>query len=868
VYASFGPVIIENPTPANLTHVSRSGWSDPVVPRPAADAGSTNVPAPTTLPGNSAGTYWNSSISNVGYQSTGTGSGTWIFADGSGFYNPLNPVDHADAVPVLDALESYQSLNLGPIQVKGGRHTFGAYADFVGEIAEDNEYDNGWAKSWVWTPLQVPLGGSVYRLAPPDRIGGWEYDPVSGYYNCDGLRFTQSPDGGTDTGYWNALTLVPADDEVDYDARLHVASTGADNGFRANSGYSSRPAGCTDAVFVNYNLNSSANWDVGIVQTTDPPAVASYESRHVRSTYFNYGTQTVVTMPANQPMLLLEFYPPAGWTGLQAQTTNGETPVHMMWLDSSFVTGDMDDNSASTTTDENGLARLDVNIASSGYNCLVLYRDSKDGLMDQSIDLIIGIAATPPDLIPVVATGWDREIVPRPAPDAYIGSVMEPDSLIGGLQGTWLNVASLNLSPVALGGTVTHQIFVDGSLLYEVPVSSGYTAGGVDLSINKGPVEVQGGLHTLHVALDGPNAVPEISETNNFAAGQWAWAGQHLAYGPILGLPQPADRNGGHAYLTASEVWDNEDGYRTPAFVPGSGDGMWAAIGAMPGDASDVSLKIHARSDDPAVAFRTPLATSTQPGRELDFVLLNFAQIAGGPYDLGIPDVSGSAGYQLDVETSIYLDPAVVTSHDDELGPNALLDIYELPLTGATLWARVVNLTGGTDLGVALFGPSDGAYGRGDELVPSLATFGGPGEDETIQVEVPTAGHYGLVVFKNRGEDAGTLATYRLEFALPTSTPDLPPVRATRIVSVVPNPFNPRTTLRYELEHSGMVNLRVFNVRGTPIRTLVAAHEEAGTHEISWDGIDDSGHSVSSGVYLAVLESAGVRTTHKMALLE
>ncbi|HKI84996.1 MAG TPA: hypothetical protein VKA63_11755, partial [Candidatus Krumholzibacteria bacterium] len=295
VYASFGPVIIENPTPANLTHVARTGWSDPVVPRPAADAGSTNVPAPTSLPGNSAGTYWNSSISNVGYQSTGTGSGTWIFADGSGFYNPLNPVDHADAVPVLDALESYQSLNLGPIQVKGGRHTFGAIADFVGEIAEDDELDNGWAKSWVWTPLQVALGGSVYRLAPPDRIGGWEYDPVSGYYNCDGLRFTQSPDSGTDAGYWNALTLVPADDEVDYDARLHLASTGADNGFRAYSGYSSRPAGCTDAVFVNYNQNSNANWDVGIVQTTNPPTGASYEARHVRSTYFNYGTQTVVT---------------------------------------------------------------------------------------------------------------------------------------------------------------------------------------------------------------------------------------------------------------------------------------------------------------------------------------------------------------------------------------------------------------------------------------------------------------------------------------------------------------------------------------------------------------------------------------------
>jgi hypothetical protein len=73
----------------------------------------------------------------------------------------------------------------------------------------------------------------------------------------------------------------------------------------------------------------------------------------------------------------------------------------------------------------------------------------------------------------------------------------------------------------------------------------------------------------------------------------------------------------------------------------------------------------------------------------------------------------------------------------------------------------------------------------------------------------------------------------------------------------VPNPFNPRTTLRFELTAGATVELAVFDVSGRRIATLAAGHRAAGRHEAVWQGRDDAGRSVPSGVYLARLRVDG-----------
>jgi hypothetical protein len=64
-----------------------------------------------------------------------------------------------------------------------------------------------------------------------------------------------------------------------------------------------------------------------------------------------------------------------------------------------------------------------------------------------------------------------------------------------------------------------------------------------------------------------------------------------------------------------------------------------------------------------------------------------------------------------------------------------------------------------------------------------------------------------------------------------------------------PNPFNPETTIKYNVAEGGSVSLRIYNVVGQVVRTLVAEQQSAGRYTIRWNGTDDRGVSVSSGIY-------------------
>lgn len=83
-----------------------------------------------------------------------------------------------------------------------------------------------------------------------------------------------------------------------------------------------------------------------------------------------------------------------------------------------------------------------------------------------------------------------------------------------------------------------------------------------------------------------------------------------------------------------------------------------------------------------------------------------------------------------------------------------------------------------------------------------------------------------------------------------------------------PNPFNPTTTITYALDESTDVSLRIYDAAGTLVRTLVDGRREARHHRVEWDGHDQEGNSVASGVYFYRLEGGGEALTKKMVLLK
>lgn len=82
-----------------------------------------------------------------------------------------------------------------------------------------------------------------------------------------------------------------------------------------------------------------------------------------------------------------------------------------------------------------------------------------------------------------------------------------------------------------------------------------------------------------------------------------------------------------------------------------------------------------------------------------------------------------------------------------------------------------------------------------------------------------------------------------------------------------PNPFNPRTTIKYATSKAGHVTLRIYNVQGALVKTLADKHVDAGQHEASWDGRNSAGQTVSSGVYYAkAFSTGGTSDVMKMVL--
>jgi len=105
--------------------------------------------------------------------------------------------------------------------------------------------------------------------------------------------------------------------------------------------------------------------------------------------------------------------------------------------------------------------------------------------------------------------------------------------------------------------------------------------------------------------------------------------------------------------------------------------------------------------------------------------------------------------------------------------------------------------------------------------------------------------------------------------ALPGSQPaDTPPVVQTLVLHpVFPNPFNPSATVRFETRRSGTATVTIHDAAGRLVRVLFAGEVTAGPNVKTWNGLDDSGAAVSSGIYLIRVTHAGAQVQQKAVLV-
>ena len=102
---------------------------------------------------------------------------------------------------------------------------------------------------------------------------------------------------------------------------------------------------------------------------------------------------------------------------------------------------------------------------------------------------------------------------------------------------------------------------------------------------------------------------------------------------------------------------------------------------------------------------------------------------------------------------------------------------------------------------------------------------------------------------------------------VPNNDPATIPV-VTSLEGNYPNPFNPETAINFSLKESGKVRINIYNLKGQLVRQLLDTELPAGRHQIVWNGKDNQGRSVSSGIYLYRMEAKGYTNTKKMMLMK
>jgi len=158
--------------------------------------------------------------------------------------------------------------------------------------------------------------------------------------------------------------------------------------------------------------------------------------------------------------------------------------------------------------------------------------------------------------------------------------------------------------------------------------------------------------------------------------------------------------------------------------------------------------------------------------------------------------------------------------------------------------------------------PGDAAPTQDYDLVSGGAQLAGGGAHTFVDAAVEGDRWYAYLIAQV--DPSGSIVRYSAPMVVQASaTPQV-----LRLLPAVPSPFQGSTRLRYVLpQPGGKVDLRIFDVSGRVVRSLVRGERPGGVHEALWDGRDDQGHRLAAGLYFCRLRAAATTRTTRLLLL-
>jgi subtilisin-like proprotein convertase family protein len=300
---------------------------------------------------------------------------------------------------------------------------------------------------------------------------------------------------------------------------------------------------------------------------------------------------------------------------------------------------------------------------------------------------------------------------------------------------------------------------------------------------------------------------------------------------------------------------DDHSGVLVQAIPNGSSmvtgpDGTYTLPGLFHGEYMIVATRQGWATDSEAVTLEPD-----QHLTDIDFVLTPTSQVeVWDTPGLSIPD-NNPIGVSSTIDVTV---PGIVTAVEVfvDITHTYIGDlIVELTAPDGSTTVRLHNRTGGTTENINGWYPA--------EITPAEPLDGFNG--------VEMLGGWTLHVSDHANWDTGSLNEWclRVTYGSPVSPIGeelLPTVLA--LGENFPNPFNPQTKIGFDLPVATQVDLAVYDVSGRRVTTLVADMMPAGRHFALWDGTDDTGRSVSSGVYFYRMIAGGQALTGKMMLLK